>query len=273
MTIKNVLTITGGMSHQFPSLRQCRHQIGMGGASNIKYIIREREMNLNRLFMLALTRVVPSALALAAAGGVHAQTVCSNGTGNNNGFFYSFFLSSGSACMTMGANGNYSTSYSLGSSGDMVAGKGWNPGSLTRVAGYNAGVFNPGNNSYLALYGWSENPLIEYYVVDDWGGFTPPGNGAQVLGQVTSDGGTYNIYKVERFNAPNITGINQNFFQFWSVRTSKRPQGQNNTITFNNHVKAWASHGLNLGALQYQIIITEGFGSNGSSNVTAWKIQ
>lgn len=203
-----------------------------------------------------------------------AQTVCSNQTGTNNGFFYSFFLSSGSACMTMTSNfggGNYSMSWSLGSSGDMVGGKGWNPGSTTRVVGYNAGNFSPGSNGYLALYGWSTNPLVEYYVVDAHGPFTPPGGGAQSLGTVSSDGGTYNIYKVSK-SGPNIQG-NGPFTQYWSVRTSNRGLGSNNTITFNNHVRAWASHGMNLGTMNYQIMATEGFGSNGSSNVTTWQIS
>jgi endo-1,4-beta-xylanase len=227
-------------------------------------------MNMKRLVMLALTRIFPSALALAAAGSVHAQTICSNQTGTNNGFYYQMYLSSGSACLTLGSAGNYSTTWSLGSSGNMVAGKGWSQGSTTRVVGYNAGVFNPGSNGNLSLYGWSTNPLIEYYVVDSYGGFVPPGSGATFMGTVNSDGGTYNIYRAQRVNAPNITGVNQTFYQYWSVRTSKRQEGVNNIITFNNHVKAWASHGMNLGTMNYQIIATEGFGSNGSSNVTAW---
>jgi len=105
--------------------------------------------------------LVSTALFLGVAQQSKAQTVCSNQTGTNNGFFYSFFLSSGSACMTMTGNfggGNYSTTWSLGSSGNMVAGKGWNPGSTSRVVGYNAGNFSPGSNGYLALYGWSTNP-------------------------------------------------------------------------------------------------------------------
>ncbi|MEI9927700.1 MAG: glycoside hydrolase family 11 protein [Sphingomonas sp.] len=179
------------------------------------------------------------------------------------------YLNSGTACMTLGAAGNYSTTFSLGSSGNMVAGKGWSTGSTTRVIGYNAGVFNPGNNSYLALYGWSTNPLIEYYVVDSWGSFTPPGSGATLMGTVSSDGGTYNIYRTQRVNAPSIIGT-ATFYQFWSVRTSKRAQGVNNTITFANHVNAWRSHGMNLGTMNYQILATEGYGSNGSSNVTVW---
>ena len=222
--------------------------------------------------------LVSTSLFLGVAQQSKAQTVCSNQTGTNNGFFYSFFLSSGSACMTMTSNfggGNYSTTWNLGSSGDMVAGKGWNPGSTTRVVGYNAGNFSPGSNGYLALYGWSgacnTNTLVEYYVVDAHGPFTPPGGGAQSLGTVNSDGGTYNIYRVPK-TGPNICG-NGPFTQYWSVRTSNRGLGTNNTITFHNHVSAWASHGMNLGTMNYQIMATEGFGSNGSSNVTTWQIS
>ncbi len=225
-------------------------------------------MTLKRLAMLALTCTFP--VGLAAAGSASAQTICANQTGTNNGFYYQMYLSSGTACMTLGAAGNYSTTFSLGSSGNMVAGKGWSTGSTTRVVGYNAGVFNPGNNGYLSLYGWSTNPLVEYYVVDSWGNFTPPGSGATLMGTVSSDGGTYNIYRTQRVNAPSIIG-NATFYQFWSVRTAKRAQAHNNTITFANHVNAWRSHGMNLGTMNYQILATEGFGSNGSSNVTVWQ--
>ena len=224
-------------------------------------------MKLKRLMMLALTRALPATLALGAAGSVHAQTICSNQTGTHGGFFYSFWKDSGSGCMTLGANGNYSTSYN---GGNMVAGKGWATGSTTRRVGYNAGVFNPGSNSYLALYGWSTNPLVEYYVVDNWGGFTPPGGGAAAMGTVTTDGGTYTIYRTQRVNQPSIIG-NATFYQYWSVRTSKRPTVMNQTITFANHVNAWRSRGMNLGTMNYQILATEGYGANGSSNVTVWQ--
>lgn len=225
-------------------------------------------MNLKRLKMLALTCALPTALALGA-GSAQAQTICNNQTGTHGGYFYSFWKDTGSACMTLGAGGNYSTTYNLGG-GNLVAGKGWATGSTSRRIGYNAGVFNPGSNSYLALYGWSTNPLVEYYVVDNWGGFTPPGGGAQLLGTVNTDGGTYNIYRTQRVNAPSIIGT-ATFYQYWSRRTSKRPTGSNQTITFANHVNAWRSRGMNLGTMNYQILATEGFGSSGSSNVTVWQ--
>src|SRR5512143_957098 len=157
--------------------------------------------------MIGLLGVLSTVLLMSTTQ-LSAQTICNNQTGTNNGFFYSFWKSSGTACMTLTGNyggGNYSTTWSLGSNGNFVAGKGWNPGSTTRVVGYNAGTFAPNGNGYLSLYGWSTNPLVEYYVVDNWGNFQPPGGGAQSLGTVNTDGGTYNIYKVNR-NGPNIQG-------------------------------------------------------------------
>ena len=103
---------------------------------------------LKRLSEMIAVGMFSTALLFSMTQQSSAQTVCSNQTGTNNGFFYSFFLSSGSACMTMTGNfggGNYSTTWNLGSTGDMVAGKGWNLGSTTRVVGYNAGNFSPGS--------------------------------------------------------------------------------------------------------------------------------
>lgn len=195
--------------------------------------------------------------------------ITTNQTGTHNGFFYSYWKDSGTANMTLGSAGNYSVSWSLGSSGNFVGGKGWNPGSSSRVVGYNAGVWAPSGNGYLALYGWTTNPVVEYYVVDSWGSFRPPGSNFTRAGSVTSDGGTYDLYRVMR-TGPSIVGTTQ-FVQFWSVRTSKRVTGSNQTITFSNHVAAWRRNGWTLGQHNYQILATEGFGSSGTSNVTVWQ--
>src|SRR5215468_1302863 len=181
------------------------------------------EIRMIRVAIRPLTKIM-FFLALVAglcASVANAQTICSNQTGTNNGFFYSFWKDTGSACMTLGSGGNYDVTWNLGS-GNMVCGKGWSTGSSTRRVGYNAGIWQPSGNAYLALYGWTRNPLIEYYVVDSWGTFRPPGGTS--IGSVSSDGGTYNIYRTQRFNAPSIDGT-RTFYQYWSVRTSKRPTG------------------------------------------------
>jgi endo-1,4-beta-xylanase len=214
--------------------------------------------------------LVALAAVAAAAAGDRTQQVCRNRTGTHDGFFYTFWKDAGSACMTLAAAGSYRIEYDL-RPGNLVAGTGWRKGSTTRRIGYRAETFEPGSNSYLALYGWSTEPLVEYYVVDSWGSaFTPPGEGAPVLGTVESDGGTYRIYHTQRVDKPSIRGT-ATFDQFWSVRTEKRPTGADQTITFANHAAAWRSHGMELGTMNYQVLATEGYGSTGRAMIAVWE--
>lgn len=75
----------------------------------------------------------------------------------------------------------------------------------------------------------------------------------QKLGTVTSDGGTYEIYKHQQVNQPSIAGT-QTFWQFISNRVDKRPGS--GTVTMANHFAAWEKVGLKLGTTHdYQVCI------------------
>ncbi|MCL2440637.1 MAG: glycoside hydrolase family 11 protein [Treponema sp.] len=121
--------------------------------------------------------------------------------------------------------------------------------------------------SYLCVYGWTQNPLIEFYIIESWGhNNRPPGSwsGASRKGTLEIDGGIYDIYTSRRVNQPSIEGT-RTFEQYWSVRRTKRTEG---TISVSEHLKRWESLGMNLGTL-YEVAFTiEGFNSSGTATVT-----
>jgi endo-1,4-beta-xylanase len=210
-----------------------------------------------------------SAAAVAAVAAVTAimpgtasatTTITSNTTGTNNGYFYSFWEQSSGATMTLGAGSNYSLTWNTASQ-NVVAGTGWNPGTSNTVS--YSGSWNCNGNCYLSLYGWTTSPLVEYYIVENYGDYNPS-SGATKLGSVSSDGSVYDLYETTRTNEPSIQGT-ATFNQYWAIREAKRTGG---TITVSNIFNAWKNVGLNLGTPNYEILATEGYQSSGSSNIT-----
>ncbi|KAL4260847.1 Endo-1,4-beta-xylanase [Pleurotus pulmonarius] len=199
---------------------------------------------------------------------LQARAGTPSATGTSNGFYYSWWTDGAAdATYTNGAAGQYSIQWS-GNAGNLVGGKGWNPGNDNRVISY-TGTYTPNGNSYLAVYGWTRSPLIEYYVVESFGSYDPS-SAASPKGSVTCNGASYTILQTTRVNQPSIDGT-QTFQQYWSVRNPKKSPGGaiSGTVDVACHFQAWAAAGMGLGTQHnYQIVATEGYQSSGSSTIT-----
>ncbi|MBQ8800483.1 MAG: glycoside hydrolase family 11 protein [Lachnospiraceae bacterium] len=214
---------------------------------------------------LLLSLVICLQLIVPATKADAATVLSANATGTQDGYNYELWKDYGTTSMTLNAGGTFDCSWS--NIGNALFRKGIKfdctktysqLGNITVNYGVN---YQPNGNSYLCVYGWSRSPLVEYYIVESWGTWRPPG--ATSKGTITVDGGTYDVYETTRVNQPSIDG-NTTFQQYWSVRTSKRTSG---TISVTEHFKAWEKLGMKLGKIYETALTVEGYQSSGSAKV------
>ena len=173
--------------------------------------------------------------------------------------------------MTLGSGGTFSTEWSAECSrGNFLARRGRNYDATKKATDYGTIVMDyaadysasAAGNSRLCVYGWMKNPLVEYYIIEDWVNWCPSPNGQSKT--VTIDGSEYEIFQLDH-TGPTILGTTETFKQYFSVRKSKRTSG---TITVSDHFKAWANAGWNIGNLTEVALNVEGWESSGKANVT-----
>jgi hypothetical protein len=202
-----------------------------------------------------------------ADDGARAETISNkDAQGKHDGYDYEMWRDNGTVEMTLNNGGNFSCKWSNIGNALFRKGKKFDSTKTHDQIGnisinYSAS-FTPGGNSYLCVYGWSKDPLVEYYIIESYGTYKPTGT---AKGSLSVDGGTYELYETTRTNQPSIVG-NTTFKQFWSVRTSKRTSG---TISVSEHFKAWDKAGMKLGKMYEVALLVEGYQSKGDANVTS----
>src|SRR5512147_804178 len=126
--------------------------------------------------------------------------------------------------------------------GDIVAGIGYNPCN-------NANLSWSGSCSgcaYWGVYGWNQNPLVEYYI--GRGGGSSAGSYSTSKGSFTLQ--SYNC------NGPNITG-NGAFQQYNCSGSGSSP------VNLNEHFNGWRNLGKSIGGQNYCMMAAEAW--NGAS--------
>ncbi|HVZ86170.1 MAG TPA: glycoside hydrolase family 11 protein [Polyangia bacterium] len=198
-----------------------------------------------------------------------SQHCSSNASGSVGSYQWTIWSSGSGGCLTTyNANAEFGATWN--NSGDFLARVGLSlnqsytsyPNLAADFAETKSG--SAGGYSYVGIYGWSENPIHEYYIVEDWFGSTsaPNPGGTLMESNFTISGeGTYNIYQHQQVNQPAITGGNQTFYQFFSVRTSPRQCGH---ISIAKHFAEWNRLGMTLGNMEEAKLLVEAGGGSGS---------
>ncbi len=207
----------------------------------------------------------PCATTTVPSGGT--QHASSNASGTASGLSWTIWSNGSGGSITTYSTPAFSAAWN--NSGDFLAriGLQWNNTKTYDQYGTISAQFfstksgSGGGYSYIGIYGWSTNPCVEWYIVDDSYNPMPvnPGNTTN-KGTKTIDGGTYTFYTraTSGTGGSKCSGVS-NWNQFYSVRQTARHCG---TISISEHFDAWAAAGMTLGKMdQAQILVEVGGGS------------
>ncbi len=184
------------------------------------------------------------------------------------GFSWSLWSNSmnSDSCITTFDTTSFSASW--GESGDFLARFGLEFQDPIRYTDYGTlethYAFNKtgsgGSYSYIGMYGRSNEPCVEWYIVDDsYSDFPFTPWGSSPAGFATIDGEEYRFY--EGTIADSRCSGGGSWHQFWSVRQSARQCG---VISVTDHFDAWAAEGMEMGVLLEVSILVEVGGGSGS---------
>jgi len=116
-----------------------------------------------------------------------------------------------------------------------------------------------GGYSTIGIYGWLQNPCVEYYITDDsYQGLT--------TGSVTAtiDGGTYYLTKQTTTGTAGANACSGSVSSWTQLRSTRSAARQCGTITVSDHFAAWANQGWSVGDVSSIHINVEVGGGTGS---------
>jgi len=210
-----------------------------------------------------------SANAPVPTGGTMSCTRNAGGTVAGQRWFMWFAGAGG--CMTAHDNGGFTATWN--NSGDYLAriGLQWNETqTFDQIGTIGADLRftttgTAGGYSFIGIYGWSNDPLVEYYIVENSFGNGPATPYATTQrGTFNLDGASYRIYTGTKTNQPSIHGT-ATFQQVFSVRQTPRQCGH---VSISDHFKQWQSMGINLGKMYEARVLVEAGGGSGSATFT-----
>jgi len=186
--------------------------------------------------------------------------------GRYNGLKYEYWQDSGTGAMSLNKNGGFKCKWETSNSAIFRTGK-WfgfkkakrfsNMGTIKVNYGVN---YFPDKGSCLCVYGWSINPLIEFYIVENADINT---KNYPLERSIVIDGSMYLVNKKICVEQPSIMGT-RTFNQYWSIRTAKSSKG---VVSVSEHFKAWEKLGMGLGAINEITFAVEGLKSSGTAEV------
>lgn len=239
--------------------------------------------NDKKAFFYKLPTYLTLILLVSSIQNSNSQTFCTDAnneqhSGIQDNFRYELWNqnSQGTACMTLGDGALFSGNWN--SILNYLARRGLNYNQTMEhqdigefFATYDCN-YNPSTasgNSYLSVYGWTIEPLIEFYIIEDWRNWIPSmSNGSTFKGTINKNGSIYDIYENTRTNQPSILGT-ATFQQYFSIRRDERNTG---TIDITTHFNQWESLGMNMGKMHEVSFVVEGYQSNGSFDFNALDI-
>jgi endo-1,4-beta-xylanase len=192
---------------------------------------------------------------------LNEKSILENEMGPIGQYTYELLKDFGNTTMTLREDGKFSCSWKNIGNALFRIGKRWNSTQTYKEIG-NIIVnyefeYNSDEITHYGIYGWTQYPLNEYYIVEDYQGPLP---NSPKLGTFHVDGSDYDIYKVDHnsFDADVFSSL-------WSIRKKKRNKG---SVSVTEHFKAWESYNIKLGKIYEVTFCVEGFNGFGEANVT-----